>query len=246
MNADIIERLKEVFEDAGLNISQASERIGIAQPNLSQMLNGKRAIGVNMIERLVSSFDISKDWLLTGSGNKYNVVEHTKTFVKDKLKGNLSEARIVTDLEFNLVPLIPIHAQAGYVRGYGDDVFIETLPRIPVITDRTFRGKYRVFEVSGDSMDDRTHEALMDKDYILGREVKKEYWTSKLHIRDWYFVIVNRNDGIVVKQITNHDVENGIITCHSLNPMYEDYEIKLTEVAELYNVIKVVDRSARL
>lgn len=61
MNADIIERLKEVFEEAGLNISQVSEKTGIAQPNISKMLNGKRAIGVNMIERFSKSFDIS--WL---------------------------------------------------------------------------------------------------------------------------------------------------------------------------------------
>ncbi|PZX09836.1 hypothetical protein LX69_03501 [Breznakibacter xylanolyticus] len=143
--------------------------------------------------------------------------------------------------------MIPIHAQAGYERGYGDDEYIiETLPRVPVITDRTFRGKYRVFEVAGDSMDNRTVESLMEKDLVLGREVRREYWQSKLHIQDWYFVIVTRTDGIIVKQITHHDVEKGIITCHSLNPMYEDFELHLKDVAELYNVIKVVDRSARI
>lgn len=48
------------------------------------------------------------------------------------------------------------------------------------------------------------------------------------------------------KKIVDHDVEHGIITCHSLNDMFRDYKVNLDEVAELYNLIKIVDRSARL
>jgi len=144
------------------------------------------------------------------------------------------------------VPLVPVSAQAGYLVGFGDQEYVENLPLVPVFVDKNYKGKYMVFEVSGDSMDDGSREALCDGDKILCREIKRELWTSKLHIRDWYFVIVCKTEGITVKQITNHDVETGVITCHPLNPLFEDFNVHLDNVVELYNVIKIVDRSTRL
>jgi phage repressor protein C with HTH and peptisase S24 domain len=48
-----------------------------------------------------------------------------------------------------------------------------------------------------------------------------------------------KTDGLVVKQIEAHDVANGIITLHSLNPLYEDYDVKLEDVAVLFNVVEI-------
>jgi len=98
-------------------------------------------------------------------------------------------------------------------------------------------------------MDDGSRNALYSGDKILGREVKRELWRSKLHIKDWFFVICMKNDGISVKQITSHNVEDGKIICHSLNYdkiSYPDFEVNLDDVAELYNVIKIVDRNTRI
>ena len=81
---------------------------------------------------------------------------------------------------------------------------------------------------------------------IMAREVRQEYWHSKLHYKNWYFIIVHRTEGILVKQIIDHDVENGIITCHSLNPLYENFTINLSDVAALYNVVSLVSREMRL
>lgn len=157
-----------------------------------------------------------------------------------------TEARPKSISEFVQVPLVPIRAKAGYLVGYGDDGYIQTLPTVPVITDRTFHGKYRCFEVEGDSMDDGTRSAICDRDVILGREVGRQLWTCKLHYKDWLFVIVHQ-DGILIKQIVDHKVDEGIIICHSRNPLYgEDFEVRLDEVSELYNVIKIVDRNAKL
>lgn len=68
---DIIKRIKELMKKEGLNISQTAVKIGVSQPNLSAILSGKRPIGDNMINRFVISFDINKEWLLTGQGEKF-------------------------------------------------------------------------------------------------------------------------------------------------------------------------------
>ncbi len=132
------------------------------------------------------------------------------------------------------------------MHGFGDPEYIEALPSMPVIVDKSYRGSYRLFEADGDSMDNGTLHAICDKDIVLAREVKRDLWCNKLHIDDWYFVIVHRTDGIAIKKLIDHDVERGVIVCHSLNPLFGDYSVHLDDVLELYNVIKIVDRNIRL
>ena len=88
-------------------------------------------------------------------------------------------------------------------------------------------------------MDDGLKHSYEQGDILLCREINPDYWKCKLHIHQWdAFVIVHKTEGIVVKQIIDHDVEKGIITVHSFNPIYEDYKIDLREVAQIFNVVK--------
>lgn len=128
---------------------------------------------------------------------------------------------------------------------YRDTEYIDTLPTMPVIVDKTYHGKYRIFEAEGDSMDDNSRLAICDGDKVLAREVRRDLWLPKLHINDWYFVIIHRTKGISIKQITAQD-DKGNITCHSLNELFNDYTVNLDDVVEIYNVIKVVERNMRL
>lgn len=198
--------------------------------SFSQLLNGKKPLPSNFIERLAGLHDkLNSEWITSGQG--------------DMLK---SDARVVSGIHFLNVPLVPVSAHAGYPAGYGDVGYIESLPTIPVIVDKNYHGNYRIFEVNGDSMDDGSRAAIYDKDKILCREVKRDLWLNKLHIRDWFFVIVHRTEGVSVKQITEHNTQNGEIVCHSLNPLFDDFKLSLNDVLELYNVVKIVDRSARM
>ena len=196
--------------------------------------NIRVSIQPDKLQMIVLQFpQLNAGWLMTGEGNMLK-------------SGIVNEVASKAIGEFVYVPLVPIRAKAGYLVGFGDATYIETLPTVPVITDRTFHGKYRCFEIEGDSMDDGSRSAICDRDIILGREVGRQLWTSKLHYSDWLFVIVHQ-EGILIKKIVNHDVEKGIITCHSLNPLYgEDFDVLLDDVSELYNVIKIVDRTAKL
>lgn len=223
------DRLKKFIAYKGVSVRKFEGMVGMSYGYVNNM---RVSMQPDKVMNIASVFpELNTGWLLTGDGSMLK---------------STNDAKPVNDVEFVSVPMVPIHAYAGYSRGYGDLEYIDTLPTVPVITDRTFKGKYRVFEVDGDSMDNGMRDSFIDKDRILCREVMPGYWSSKLHIRDWFFVIVCKNDGIFVKQISNHDVERGIITCHSLNPMYEDFDVDLRDVAEIYNVIKIVDRSARL
>ena len=183
----------------------------------------KKIIGINTLK-------INPEWLISGTG--------------EMLLPDLNNARTREIDNFINIPLVPVRGKAGYLTGFGDMEYIESLPTIPVIVDRAYKGKYMCFEVDGDSMDDGTREAICDKDIVLGRDIRKDLWKSKLHIKDWDFIIVH-NDGITVKRIIEHDTDNGTIKCHSTNPIYEDFVLELDHVVELYNLIKIVDRNTR-
>lgn len=79
----------------------------------------------------------------------------------------------------------------------------------------------------------------MDGDIILCREVMQQHWQNKLHINQWDFVIAHKERGIVVKRITEHEVETGRLVLHSLNEMYDDCEVYLQDCIALFNVVDV-------
>jgi len=146
---------------------------------------------------------------------------------------NINEANILN------VSLVQEYAYAGYMSGYSDTHYIDDLPTIPFIVDKQYKGNYMAFQVRGDSMNDGSIDSYIQSDILLCREINSTYWKNKLHINKWDFVIVHKTDGILIKRITAHDTTNNIITIHSLNPLYDDAEIKLEDVAQLFNVVKV-------
>lgn len=93
-------------------------------------------------------------------------------------------------------------------------------------------------------MDDGTSRAICNGEKLLCKELQRIHWKNKLHFRQYIYIIVSR-EGIVCKQITSHDIDNGIITCHSWNPVFEDYTINLEDVIQIFYVKKVVERRIR-
>ena len=227
-----------IIEKEGLNKNSFSKAIGISNNvTITRIINEHRTPSRATCEKIVSAFPAyNLEWLLTGEGNMLTDAP-SQTYH--------SNARPVDDLSYMNVPVIHIKAQCGYLAGYGDTEYIDTLPTMPVIVDKTYHGKYRIFEAEGDSMDDNSRLAICDGDKVLAREVRRDLWLPTLHINDWYFVIVHRTKGISIKQITAQD-DKGNITCHSLNELFNDYTVNLDDVVEIYNVIKVVERNMRL
>jgi phage repressor protein C with HTH and peptisase S24 domain len=150
------------------------------------------------------------------------------------------DAAILDKMGLMKVHVVNQYAYAGYLSGYADPEYIDTLPTEVFPVDREYRGKYLCFEVRGDSMNNGTDSSYHPGDLLLGREVKRELWRDKLHIKRWNFIIVHRTDGIIVKKILEHNTANGDLLTHSLNPQYDNKIINLRDVVQIFNVIKLV------
>lgn len=215
--------IKPLIKQRGLKIKDFCTQIGMTEQGFAKLIR-TNSTKIETLQQIADALDVPLTVFLEGN----------------------EEARPMQSVSVMNVPVVPIYAQAGYLEGYGDMEYIDTLPTMPIVTDRQYKGNYRIFEVAGDSMYDGSVHSLMSGDKLLAREIRQDFWRSRLHFRNWYFVIVHRTDGILVKQIVDHDVDTGVITCHSLNDMFDDFKLNLSDIAQLFNVVSIVQREMRM
>lgn len=224
------EIINKVLEELNLKAPTFAESIGVKYQRIFDLQKGKvKKISSSLANDIISKYgQFNLTWLLTGEGEMLNTPNQPS-----------DEASPIDEPIILRVPLVSQYAQAGYLCGYADAAYMATLPTIPYIVDHEAQGHYVAFEVKGDSMNDGTEEAILEGDRLLCREIMPHLWAdSKLHIRKWDFVIVH-TEGILVKRIIDHDVENHTITIHSLNSMYSDKVINLADVKQIFNVIEL-------
>lgn len=221
--------LKRFRKDFNIKQSDLCDVLGIEQSYLSQIENGKRPL----------------------SPQKLNMIRDKYGNSIMKYEQNISNAETVHEIFFRKsspdfeVPLISQYAYAGYLSGFADPVYLESQPTYKVIHDHN-GGNYVAFEVKGDSMDDNTRDAICHGDIVLGCELKKEYWIDRLYIPK-VFIIVHRENGIVIKKVIDQDLINGTIICHSTNqsPEYRDFVLNLNDIQQMF-YIKEITRKSKL
>ena len=216
-----------IFADKAESESDLARVLGYSKSSLSQILNEKVPLSEKFVDNLLSLDDnINKVWVLTGNGSM---------FVDDK--GNAAIAD--PNRDFTTAPLISQYAYAGYLSGFADHEYLDAQPTY-VAARHHNGGHYVAFEVRGDSMDDGTKRSICEGDILLGRELRKDLWQFRLHVPK-VFVIIHRTDGIICKEIVAHDVEKGIITCHSWNPdpEYQDFELNMKDILQLFYVKEI-------
>ena len=122
------------------------------------------------------------------------------------------------------IELVSEKAKAGYTTGFSDPEFISQLPsfQLPFLSKQK---KYRTFQLSGDSMLPIPHGA----------------WVTCEYVQDWHaivsgdaYIVFTLDDGIVFKVAENLIREQGVLRLHSLNPLYEPFEIPVNGVKEIW------------
>lgn len=120
----------------------------------------------------------------------------------------------------NKIEIVPAKAQMGYLTGYSDPEFIESLQHIslPFLTN----GKYRAFPVTGDSMP--PHKA---GSFIVGEFVER---FSDVVDGKTYMLITK--DGMSYKRLYKNGTMG--LTAEADNTIYEPYEVKGSDILEIW------------
>jgi len=239
MNAEFKDRLKNILDNRGISSYKVSKDTKISRATMGNYLKGETEPNKANIKLIADYLDVDSDWLLTGKGEMLKSEEKEKTpYLITKCGTKYYE---LPNGSFKMiVPFVPVKAYAGYIDNCCDAEHIEGLEEREFIVAEIHHGRYYSFEIKGDSMSYLGRGALYDGDIVLARELGRQHWMDKLNIKKYPVWIIVLKDTIVCKQITRHDIETGVITCHSLNtsPEYSDFEVSLNEVLQLLNVVK--------
>ena len=86
----ILKRAREVFENKSNSETQFAKMIGANQKTINQQFKGERALSLDTIIGILSSFGyISAEWLLRGEGEMYKTVSENKN-------NNIDESQYVS------------------------------------------------------------------------------------------------------------------------------------------------------
>ena len=128
------------------------------------------------------------------------------------------------------IELVSEKAKAGYTSGFADPEYIKILPafKLPFLSKER---KYRTFQISGDSM-----LPIPDKSWVTG-----EYVENWQYIKDGQpYIVLTMDAGIVFKVVENKIEQDGKLVLHSLNTIYEPYDIDIKDVKEVWKFVNYI------
>ena len=244
----ILIRVKKNFKKFAMlfstNIKFLRKRRSKTQDDVATALNMKRStlsgyeneVSEPNIEALVSLskyFNVAIDTLIKVDLTKigeYQLSQLERGY-DVHLKGSNIRVLATTVNSNNVenIELVSERAKAGYTTGYADPEYIKILPtfNLPFLSKER---KYRTFQISGDSM-----LPIPDKSYVTGEYVLD--WHG-IHDKQAY-IILTIDDGIVFKIVENH-IADGFLRLHSLNPIYEPFELPLNEIKEVWKFVHYI------
>lgn len=174
---------------------------------------------IEVLIRISKYFNISIDLLVTVDIRKFPLEEMVN------LPGNKILLPVVVDSDgSNFIEIVPQKASMGYLKGFSDPEFIESLQKmqLPFLKN----GKYRAFLADGDSM-----PPFADQSIIIGEYVEK---LENLKPNKEYIFVTR--DGITYKTFVTRN--KNFITVSADNSFYEPYDIALEDIAEVWRYVR--------
>ena len=201
-----------------------ADAVVIPRPRFAKYEDGKNFPPPETLLALSRYFHVSIDLLLT--------IDLRKISIDSLLQ--LDDNRIVLPITVdaqgnNLIEIISHKARAGYLTGYSDVEFIENLQHIslPFLGP----GKMRAFPIGGDSMPPHT-----DATFIVGKYVENLGEIKK----DKTYILITLSEGITYKRLSSKNGDS--ILVEPDNVIYNPYEIKLSDILEIWEYVAHIGR----
>src|SRR5690606_29248901 len=196
-----------------------AEQLGISRDRYSKYESGRSEPPYDILIQISKYFHVSIDLLLTVDVRKYPLEGMLK------LPDNRIVLPVLIDDEGDgYIEIVPQKASMGYLKGYMDPGYMESLQRmkLPFLQ----HGKYRGFLADGDSM-----PPFADGSYVIGEYVEN---ISDLKTDKGYIFVTQ--EGITYKTLVA--VNEKSITVAADNPFYPPYEIALEEIVEIWRYVR--------
>ncbi|WCO01692.1 XRE family transcriptional regulator [Psychroserpens ponticola] len=229
----IDEKITTIINRFNLNNYAFSKRIGVTGTTIDSIVNGrpqkngsrkKTKPGYDVLLAIIDTFDINPDYLF----GKSDIMLTSEINPIPTYSGIPQVISTTSEGKENVV-FVTTRARAGYLNGYGDTAYIESLPsfKMPLLTNGTFR----CFEVQGNSM----VQTFYDGDLVFGKYIEA---ISDIKNNDVY-IVVSKNDGVVLKRVFNptENAQRLILKSDNKDGNFPDYIINSEDVMEIWKVV---------
>lgn len=134
-----------------------------------------------------------------------------------------------------LISYVPVKAQAGYRRGFGDPKYLEKLPAFNLPMNIAGAGTFRMFQVDGNSMRQLGGGGLNDGDIVISSYVEDII----NDVRDGRVYVLVTTEGVLVKRVINRlKTDDKVLVANSDNKSGEYPPIILhpNEILEVWEL----------
>lgn len=213
----LAKNLKFLRSESGLTQSELAEKLDLQRTMISAYEDGRSEPKLSTLAILSELFVVSIDELL-----HHDIQQFGRRLNQNK---NIKVLTIAADdQDRENITMVGQKASAGYLNGFADPEYMESLPQFHIPT-LSRNSTYRAFELSGDSM-----LPLVPGTVIIGSYVEQlgEIKSGKT------YVLVTSSEGVVYKRVFNYLEENGKLFLVSDNEHYKPYEVKGEDVMEIW------------
>lgn len=218
--AKVNDNIKFLRKKFGYTQETFAEAVGIKRSLVGAYEEGRADPRLNNLLKMSEIFNVSVDKLISRDVNNLSDDE-----LHESAEGETKVLSITVDRNDNEnIELIPQRASAGYMNGYADPTYIESLPKfqLPMLPKNT---TYRAFEISGDSM-----LPLQPGTIIIG-----EYVENLSNIKNGKtYILLSKEEGVVYKRVFNYVEDNGKLFLVSDNKSYSPYQVDAKDIIEVW------------
>jgi transcriptional regulator with XRE-family HTH domain len=246
------QRIKDALRAAGVSQEKLAERLNITQAAVGKQLNKEGDIdSIDFIFTVADLTGRTPAYLMSGdmpahreealnAGLKYfhekenllgDVSQPGSVQFEEYLKGGTVRPVVVTvdRTGRELISYVPVRAQAGYRRGFGDPHFVEKLPAysLPI----NVSGTHRMFQVDGNSMRQLGGGGLNDGDIVIASYVEDIF-----SLKDGRVYVIVSTEGVIIKRCINRLLKDDRVLVANSDNKSGDYPAIILHPPEILEV----------
>lgn len=218
------QELVEIRQRAGMNQAKFAAQIGYSREVVSKIENEKMEPSKWFVEA-VQKFQNER--FGGGWGDDVKILGKISQGRKSRPYFEERREQKIIPVQF-MVPLVGIKAQAGYVKGYEQTDFLQTLEKFSLPPGVNPKGlEWSYFEVDGDSME----PTIASGDILLSSLLPQEDWKD---IREHYVYVLLTDEQLLVKRVACiNEKEWSLI---SDNETYPQVSLDLSKLKQVWTL----------
>lgn len=219
-------KLLEIRELLGLSQDEFARKIGYSRELVNKVEKGKMKASkwfAEAVQSYVTEYSLhnfSHDVNILGKASHLQAKRVAEPYLHTR-RDQKNEASQV------LIPLVGIKAQAGYVKGYEQVDYLDTLEKYALPPGVNPIGAvWRYFEIDGDSME----PTLSAGDLVLATMVPAEDWSD---VKDFCVYIIHTPDQLLIKRIYKKSAQEWVLISDN-EDLYPQVALKTENIKQVW------------